>query len=264
MRKKFKESGDWRRKFMWFFLESDPKEIMKNVKSFDDQTLIKLAQTTDEHPSYGSPREFQIRAINRELKNRFGVKPSGKHMKESYAHQLRTLLESEVEQAESLIAARSFSQEMQSMLEKLGRLMNEDLPAVSEQMRNSFGPDVATGFENQTTSVLQSVMDNLRSSKQEIDNSVAEISAGGTPTGRIDMEDPEVNDEVDLGDDDLDLDLDLDLETDDADIDVEVDAPEDETLGRAKKESVETIKHKITEMKKIVEKAKKIKKEKKK
>lgn len=53
---------------MWFFLESDPKEIMKNVKSFDDQTLIKLAQTTDEHPSYGSPREFQIRAINRELK----------------------------------------------------------------------------------------------------------------------------------------------------------------------------------------------------
>lgn len=179
-------------------------------------------------------------------------------MKETYVKQLRQLLEAEVDQAESLIAARSFSQEMQSMVEKLGRLMNEDLPAVAEQMRNSFGPDVATGFENQTTSVLQSVMDNLRDGKQQIDNSVVEISAGGTPTDAIDMESPEVNDEI--SDDDLDLDLDLDLETDDAELDVEEPEPEsdEDLLGRTKKESVQNLKTKIQEMHNLVAKAKAI------
>jgi len=175
-------------------------------------------------------------------------------MKENYVKQLRQLLEAEVDQAESLIAARSFSQEMQSMVEKLGRLMNEDLPAVAEQMRNSFGPDVATGFENQTTSVLQSVMDNLRDGKQSIDNSVAEISGGGTPSVSLDMESPEVNDME--GEEDLDLDLDLDLETDDAELDLEIPDTDEEPLGRAKKESVQSLKNKIQEMRKIVAKAK--------
>lgn len=178
-------------------------------------------------------------------------------MKENYVKQLRQLLEAEVDQAESLIAARSFSQEMQSMVEKLGRLMNEDLPAVSEQMRNSFGPDVATGFENQTTTVLQSVMDNLRDGKQQIDNSVAEISGGGTPTGAIDMESPEVNTDDEEGD--LDLDLDLDLDTDSAELDVEEPDPDEEPLGRTKKESVQNIKTKIQEMAKLVKKAKTLK-----
>lgn len=182
-------------------------------------------------------------------------------MKENYVRQLRQLLEAEVDQAESLIAARSFSQEMQSMVEKLGRLMNEDLPAVSEQMRNSFGPDVATGFEDQTTSVLQSVMDNLRDGRQQIDNSVAEISSGGTPTGAIDMESPEVNDgDLDLEDDDLDLDLDLDLETDDVDLDLDMPGADEEPLGRAKKESVNNLKTKIEEMSKLVDKAKALRK----
>lgn len=173
-------------------------------------------------------------------------------MKENYVKQLRQLLEAEVDQAESLIAARSFSQEMQSMVEKLGRLMNEDLPAVAEQMRNSFGPDVATGFENQTTSVLQSVMDNLRDGKQSIDNSVAEISGGGTPSVSLDMESPEVNDMEGPAD----LDLDLDLETDDAELDLEIPDTDEEPLGRAKKESVQSLKNKIQEMRKIVAKAK--------
>ena len=180
-------------------------------------------------------------------------------MREGYVKELRKLLEAEVDQAESLIAARGFSQEIQSMVEKLGRLMNEDLPAVSEQMRNSFGPDVATGFENQTTTVLQSVMDSLRSGKQDIDNSVAEISSGGVPVASTDMEDPEANDlDLGLGDDDLDLDLDLDMDDEFGGADA-VAGPDEEPLGRAKKESVESLKRKIAEARRMVEKARKIK-----
>lgn len=166
-------------------------------------------------------------------------------MKEGYVKQLRRLLEAEVEQAESLIAAKGFSQELQDMVEKLGRLVNEDLPAVVEQMRDAYGADVATGFENSASQTLNSVMDSLRSSKQEIDNSVSSIAGGQAPAASSDMEDPTLNDveggmDAGLeggGDEDLDLDLDLDL-GDEEGLEAGDDLDIEEPLGRAQKESV--------------------------
>lgn len=165
-----------------------------------------------------------------------------KTMKEGYVKQLRYLLETEVEQAESLIAAKSFSQELQDMIEKLGRLINEDLPAVSEQMRDSYGADVATGFENTVSDTLSGIMDTLRQSKQEIDNSVSSIANGGTPEASVDMDNygPEAEEkggeEPDL---DLDKDVDLDLDNEEGEAPELPEVPE-EPLGRAKKESTHT------------------------
>jgi hypothetical protein len=166
-------------------------------------------------------------------------------MKEGYVKQLRRLLEAEVEQAESLIAAKGFSQELQDMVEKLGRLVNEDLPAVVEQMRDAYGADVATGFENSASQTLNGVMDSLRTSKQEIDNSVSSIAGGQAPAASSDMEDPTLNgaeggmDAGLEGDEDLDLDLDADLDLGDEEgLEMGDDLDIEEPLGRAQKESV--------------------------
>lgn len=170
---------------------------------------------------------------------------------------LRKLLESEMNQAESVIAARGFSQELQDMIQSLGRLLNEDLPAVVEQMRDALGADIATAFENQTSGVLQSVLDTLRSGKQNIDNSVSEIAGGGTPTGAGPS----------LGDDDLDFELggkdelDLDLEDPTTDDESEAQGPElelDDPLGRPARESVETLKNKIAEARRMVRRARRL------
>ena len=177
-------------------------------------------------------------------------------MKEGYVKELRKLLEAEVDQAESLIAAKSFSQELQDMIEKLGRLVNEDLPAVSDQMRDSHGADVATGFEDSVSSTLTGIMDSLRSSKQELDNSVATIADGGMPSVGNDMGGMD-----DLGgdefgaEDDLDVDIDSDVELDLGDAELgdefggadELAGAADEPLGRAKKESIKIIGKKIVE-----------------
>lgn len=174
---------------------------------------------------------------------------------------LRKLLEAEMDQAESVIAARGFSQELQDMIQSLGRLLNEDLPAVAEQMRNSLGPDVATAFEDQTTGVLQGVLDSLRDGKQSIDNSVSEIAAGGTPTGSDpSLGDDELDDlDLEMGDED---ELDLDLDDPMADDEPEAEEPEldlEDPLGRPARESVETLKKKIAEARRMVNKARKIK-----
>jgi len=181
-------------------------------------------------------------------------------MKEGYVRKLRKLLEAEVDQAESLIAARSFSQELQDMFEKLGRLVNENLPAVSEQMRDAYGADVATGFEDTVSGTLTSVMDSLRDSKQSIDNSVESISTGGVPAAGTDMDDME--DFGDEGDMDVDLDTDVDLDLDDSDLGDEfggADAaagPMDEPLGRAKKESVRNMRRQMKALQEQINRAK--------
>ena len=176
-------------------------------------------------------------------------------MKEGHIKTLRKLLEAETDQAESLIAAKSFSQELQDMVEKLGRLVNENLPAVSEQMRDAYGADVATGFEDQVANTLNSVMDSLRNSKQEIDNSVSTIADGGAPSSDMDEFSDE---ELGGGFDDAELDLDSDVELDvDAELglgdefggDDAMAGLEDEPLGRAKKESIKVLGKKIVEAK---------------
>ena len=176
-------------------------------------------------------------------------------MKEGYVKELRKLLEADVEQAESLIAAKSFSQELQDMIEKLGRLVNEDLPAVADQMRDSHGADVATGFEDTVSSTLNGIMDQLRDSKQELDNSTASIADGGVPAAGNDMEDfsdEELGGDMDM-DADLDLDADVELDLDDAEMGDEfggadeLAGDEEEPLGRAKKESLQILAKKIVE-----------------
>jgi len=173
-------------------------------------------------------------------------------MKEGHIKQLRKLLEAETAQAESLIAAKSFSQELQDMIEKLGRLVNENLPAVSEQMRDAYGADVATGFEDQVSTTLNGVMDSLRNSKQEIDNSVSTIADGGAPSNDMDdFSDEELgggfDDELDL-DGDVDLDVDAELELgDEFGGDDAVAGEIDEPLGRSKKESIKILGKKIVE-----------------
>jgi len=193
----------------------------------------------------------------------YQAKRKNTEMKEGYVKQLRQLLEAETDQAESLIAAKSFSQELQDMVEKLGRLVNEDLPAVSAQMRDSHGADVATGFEDTAGATLSNIMDQLKSSKQELDNSVSAIADGGMPAVSNDMDDFGADAELDAEMDDLDIgDDELEMTDDELEMGDELggmDAaagPEEEELGRAKKESVQALRNKIVEMQGKIARAK--------
>ena len=172
---------------------------------------------------------------------------------------LRRLLETEVSQAEVMMAAKGFSGELQEMVEKIGRLQNEDLPPVTDQMRETYGMESASAFQTQIYGALQSVMDALYTAKGQVDDAVGNMAATGQVGAATDMD-------KDVGMDDMgdDIGMDGDVEMgDDADLDnigAELGEPEDdfgseEALGRSKKmESV--LQHKVMEMKKLIAKAK--------
>lgn len=174
---------------------------------------------------------------------------------------LRRLLETEVSQAEVMMASKGFAQELQEMIEKIGRLQNEDLPPVTDQMRETYGTGSASAFQTQIYGALQSVMNALYTAKGQVDDAVTNMAETGTFSAGIDME-------KDLGDVDAtgaDLDasaMDADLDNIAADeVDDEFGAAElEEPLGRAMKteESAQALRQRIEEMKKLVVKARKL------
>jgi len=179
---------------------------------------------------------------------------------------LRRLLETEVSQAEVMMAAKGFAQELQEMVEKIGRLQNEDLPPVTDQMRETYGMESASAFQTQIYGALQSVMDALYTAKQQVDDAVGNMASTGQVSAETDMD-------KDMGMDDMggidgmdttgmDADMggeeDLDNIGDDMEAEPTDEFGGEEALGRSKKME-STLQKKVMEMKKLVAKAKKLK-----
>ena len=173
---------------------------------------------------------------------------------------LRRLLETEVSQAEVMMAAKGFASELQEMIEKIGRLQNEDLPPVTDQMRETYGTDSASAFQTQIYGALQGVMDSLYTAKGQVDDAVMNMAETGQFSASIDM-DKEIDPEGNVTGMDVDIDKSIDLDNigDELAGDDFGGAEEEEPLGRSMKAESVSLQRKVLEMKKLVEKAKKLK-----
>jgi len=187
-----------------------------------------------------------------------------KQMKEhaNLVKNLRRLLETEVSQAEVMMAAKGFSQELQEMVEKIGRLQNEDLPPVTDQMRETYGTASSSAFQTQIYGALQGVMDSLYTAKGQVDDAVSNMASTGQVSAETDMDAP--MDGMDDGMDDMDANAGMDADLDN--IAGELDAGDEfggagdgeEPLGRSMK-TESFLQAKVAKMRQLVEQAKKLK-----
>ena len=132
------------------------------------------------------------------------------------------ITESSVEEAEVVMAARALADDIQDQIERIGRMANEDVPAIADQMRAEFGAEAAQGFVTSMQSALEAHLQNSKSAKAEVDSAIGGLTGEATmdaPAGDMGLEDP--------------------MPTDDMDMDAPVDnvpaaaGPEEEPLGRA-------------------------------
>jgi hypothetical protein len=148
---------------------------------------------------------------------------------ESVDDDAQAVLEDEVGEAESLMAAQDMVDRIQGMLEDVGEMLNEDLPPLTDSLRRSSSADAAAGFNSTASGALNTLMDAVRSAREDMANAVASLSGQEpTPMGAddnidIDLEEPESVD----SDEEFDLD---DFEASDAA------QGGDEPLGRAKRD----------------------------
>lgn len=139
------------------------------------------------------------------------------------------LLEAELAQAEIILAAKDFLNKFQKMAEDLARMQADSLP-LSDNIKETFGPDMARQFEDATTQAVQESLSTIRGSKDKITTAIMRLEGKDVP------EDTGINNDMaDFGVDDVEA----DAEESDDDLfgSEETTDVADEPLGRTKKES---------------------------
>lgn len=161
------------------------------------------------------------------------------------------LIESELEKAEVILAARTLSDALQKMTETASKMEAEDLMPLIDPIREHYGPEASATFNDAVTEKLRHLVEVLSETKTAISDEIARLQGediasddltrigDDEPEDELDMEIdiPEVDVDMDAGSEDVEADSDeevsdLDLGLDDLDIGRSA-------AGRIKKESVE-------------------------
>ena len=94
---------------------------------------------------------------------------------------LRTLKESEVQQAQVVLAAQDMVDKMQSMLEDTTEMQFKELPALVDSIRNQIGIEQATQFNQDATAALQGLVQNLQGAKQQLETALGVVTGQPAP-----------------------------------------------------------------------------------
>lgn len=146
----------------------------------------------------------------------------------------RRLSESEVQQAQVVLAAQDIVDQMQKMIEQVTSLQFKDLPALVEQIKNEVGVDQAAQFNNDATAALAGLVQNLQASKQQMEGAVGVVTGQGAaniPGMDADMG-ADVGAELDSG---MEPDMGGQDETSDLEASLTGAEPPKGALGRAKR-----------------------------
>ena len=201
---------------------ADANKAKQDINKIQDPKL-KAAMTKTAAGQNLSPDEQELvkatalQAVTAESRRRLG----------------RQLSESEVQQAQVILASQDMVDQVQKMIEQITSLQFKDLPALVDQIRSEIGYEQATQFNADATAALGGMVQNLQGSKAQLEGAM------GTVTGQapvvpgvtdVDAELP-VDPMADAGDE---LDLDIDAEIDDEEVDAE-EEPVKTSLGRGRR-----------------------------
>jgi len=88
----------------------------------------------------------------------------------------RTLKESEVQQAQVVLAAQDLVDKMQKMLEDTSELQFKDLPALVDQIKNQIGVEQSVQFNTDATAALSGLVQNLQAARQQLDSALGVVT----------------------------------------------------------------------------------------
>jgi hypothetical protein len=92
---------------------------------------------------------------------------------------MKRLNESEVQQAQVVLAAQDMVDKMQDMLEDVSELQFKELPALVDSIKNQVGIDQATQFNGDASAALSGLMQNLQGAKQQLDAALGVVTGQG-------------------------------------------------------------------------------------
>ena len=156
-------------------------------------------------------------------------KMSTQKIQENLLAELNTLLESDAAEAEVLMAARGMVDELQDMIEKLGKLQNDQLGPLSDEMAYSHGSEQASSFKESVNDAISGLLGQARSTKDTVNDAVLVLN-GEKPSNDMASDIEIGGDMQDDFEDDVELDGDAFAGGDEA-----ASGPDEEPLGRVKR-----------------------------
>lgn len=88
----------------------------------------------------------------------------------------RRLMEDELGQAQAMLAAKDMVDSMQDMIEDLSKMLNEQLPPLTDSIRTAIGSGEADSFKASASSTLSSLLTTVQSSREAMDQAVRALS----------------------------------------------------------------------------------------
>jgi hypothetical protein len=114
------------------------------------------------------------------------------------------ITEGEVENAELVLAAKDMVDRVQGMLEDIGKMINEDLPPLTDAIRDEMDSSTADSFNSGMSTALQGLLDNLGTARAGADEA-SRILVGETPAEPMGMEEPGEIEAPEMGDEMSDM-----------------------------------------------------------
>ena len=107
--------------------------------------------------------------------------PAMSAMAETRSSRARRLAESEVQQAQVVLAAQDMVDEVQKMSEQVSSMQFKDLPALVDQIKNQVGVDQAMQFNTDATAALAGLLQNLQGARQQLDQALGVVTGQAAP-----------------------------------------------------------------------------------
>ena len=228
----------------------------KDVGKWDGYTIAELKARKKklmDKEERSAAEQKEVRQINFAIRAK--QEDSFGKIKESATKQ--KLREDEtLDKAETLLAAKDISDRLQGMAEDAAKMAVDRLMPLVDTMKSQFGQPAAEGFNEVVKSQLQSVLDTIIAAKDQTDNAILALQGGQTPSMASDMSAeipaapagaPEMPAAPEAG---ADVDFEKEFAATPA-----ASGPEEEPLGRSRKEPVAEARQKCMEcMEGIMEK----------
>ena len=91
----------------------------------------------------------------------------------------RRLQESEIQQAQVVLAAQDMVDRVQKMLEDVTSMQFKDLPALADQVKNEVGIEQSVQFNTDANAALGGLVQNLQASKQQLEQALGVVTGQG-------------------------------------------------------------------------------------
>ena len=140
---------------------------VKLVKKLDE-TLNRIRNSENYHDAHKDSRYTETLMIKEGLDDWLHIQLGINHK--------RKLTEGEIEQAEAVLAAKDFVDRLQKMLEDIGRIINEDLPPLSDVIRDQMGSEQAEAYSSAASSALSNAQTAISAARGELDSGARILS----------------------------------------------------------------------------------------